>query len=390
MEIQNKENLNRVAIVAVGYNRIKSMQRLLGSLLIADYYGNNVPLVISIDASGDTKLYQYAQQFEWPYGEKYVNIQQERLGLKNHIYQCGDLTRYFKAIILLEDDIFVSPHFYDYVLQTLDAYGEDDRVGQISLYLNEMNGYVGLPKPILQNGSDVYLMQAVSSWGECWNKQMWDKFVAWRDTEGTEEKVQESRLPLAQKKWTRAWSKFYNAYLVNTGKYVIYPQVSLTTNFSDAGEHGGTNNSIVQSSLQQASFQYRLFPFDQLVKYDGFGNNLAIYEMLGLSESECLLDLYGMADYSKMNLYDYILTTRVMDATPIRTFALNMRPLELNIKYNIKGIGIYLYRCKEIKDVKEYAIDLSDYYLKGFNLKELRRYIYNYYIKAFKRKLSVR
>ena len=113
---------DKVAIVAIGYNRLESMKRLLSSLLKASYTVDNVPLVISIDCSGDTKLYDYVRTFEWPFGPKYVKIQTERLGLLKHVLQCGGLTKFFKAAILLEDDIYVSEFFYDYVyyLRILD------------------------------------------------------------------------------------------------------------------------------------------------------------------------------------------------------------------------------------------------------------------------------
>lgn len=45
-DLQNKE---KVAIICVGYNRIKSMKRLLGSLLKAVYPSKDIPLVISVD-----------------------------------------------------------------------------------------------------------------------------------------------------------------------------------------------------------------------------------------------------------------------------------------------------------------------------------------------------
>ena len=90
-----------VAIVAVGYNRLDSMKRLLNSLLQANYPIDDIPLVISIDCSGETMLYDYVKDFNWPFGQKYVNIQEERLGLRNHIYQCGDLTEFFKGVIVL-------------------------------------------------------------------------------------------------------------------------------------------------------------------------------------------------------------------------------------------------------------------------------------------------
>ena len=141
MNLDFSGNKDKVAIVCVGYNRIKSLSRLLNSLLCAKYPNNDIPLVISIDCSGDQSLYNYVREFKWPYGNKYVNIQEVRLGLKNHIYQCGDLTKYFKAIILLEDDLVVSPVFYSYVLQSLNVYSEEPRIAEISLYKNE-------PRPV--------------------------------------------------------------------------------------------------------------------------------------------------------------------------------------------------------------------------------------------------
>lgn len=97
--LQRQENKQKIAIICVGYNRIKSMKRLLGSLLNAEYPSNDIPLIISIDCSGDEELYNFVRDFEWPYGEKYVNIQKERLGLRNHIYQCGDLRGHLQTSV---------------------------------------------------------------------------------------------------------------------------------------------------------------------------------------------------------------------------------------------------------------------------------------------------
>ena len=54
--IDKEENRGRVAIIAVGYNRLDSMTRLLSSLTKASYDCDNVPLIISIDASGNQEL----------------------------------------------------------------------------------------------------------------------------------------------------------------------------------------------------------------------------------------------------------------------------------------------------------------------------------------------
>ena len=86
--IEKLDNQSKLAIVVVGYNRIDSIKRILRSLETAHYPSNDIPLVLSIDCSGDEGLYQYVRDYEWPCGEKYVIIQKERLGLKKHIFKC--------------------------------------------------------------------------------------------------------------------------------------------------------------------------------------------------------------------------------------------------------------------------------------------------------------
>ena len=385
MIINDPHSKEQIAIVVVGYNRLKSITRLLNSLLEAHYPEKPVPLVISIDCSGDETLYQYVCDFNWPFGEKYVNIQKERLGLKHHIFQCGDLTRFFKAVVLLEDDLCVSPYFYEYVEKTVDTYGEEDEIAEISLYKNETNGYAYLPFINLQDGCDVFLMQDVSTWGQCWTEQMWEKFVSWNSNH-TDEDIRNVDMPERIKKWERAWSKYYNAYVVDTGKHVLYPNISLTTNFSDAGEHGGTNNSIVQVNLLQGRKRYELRPVYELIKYDIYGNNESIYDWLGLNANDLCLDLYGIRnDRSKR----YLISTKKYSYKIINSFALNMRPIELNIKYNLKGEGIYLYDTAEGSgNDKGYSIYLASYLLRAFNSGLLLKHVIGLYKNKIIRKIK--
>lgn len=388
MNISDHINKNKIAIVIVGYNRLKSITRLLGSLVKAKYPPKDIPLVISIDCSGDEELYTYLRNFEWPYGKKYIDIKKERLGLKNHIFQCGDLTKYFKAIILLEDDLFVSEFFYTYVEQTVEKYGHDDRIAEISLYKNETNGYVGLPFDNMQTNSDVFLMQDVSTWGECWTEYMWNQFKDWL-SHTDEPTIQALDMPDAIKKWTRAWSKYYNAYVVSNHKFVLYPNVSLTTNFSDAGEHGKGNSNIVQVNLQQSNLDLKLPNYEDLIRYDIYCNNEAIYSWLGIPSNEVCLDIYGIREYT-LNKH-YILSPKILSFKKVKSFALSMRPIELNIKENILGSGIFLYNSTiYVKHKKiSYSKDFVPYFLQGFNIFLLRKYIFKNIGKSIKRKLHL-
>ena len=66
-------NKNNIAVVVVGYNRKKSIKRLLNSLLNSHYLNDNVPLVICLDNCGNNDVYDFANQFNWRFGEKFVN-----------------------------------------------------------------------------------------------------------------------------------------------------------------------------------------------------------------------------------------------------------------------------------------------------------------------------
>src|SRR5574344_1345043 len=98
-----------IPIVVVAYNRLESLKRILASLSRGEYPREPVELIISIDRGDNQEVLQYADAFPWPHGEKRVIYRPENLGLKRHILTCGDLTQDHDGIILLEDDLVVSP-----------------------------------------------------------------------------------------------------------------------------------------------------------------------------------------------------------------------------------------------------------------------------------------
>ena len=116
------------AIVAIGYNRVNSIKRLLESLLRADYLNDKVDLIISIDNSGTTSVEEYAANMEWPFGNKIIKTYPKRMGLRNHILTCGDYVEGYDGIAVFEDDIFVAPTFYSFMKQAVEFYKDDDNV----------------------------------------------------------------------------------------------------------------------------------------------------------------------------------------------------------------------------------------------------------------------
>ena len=337
MEISN---LDKLAIVVVGYNRLDSIKRVLKSLLDSSYPSNDIPLVISIDCGGVEELYEYVKGFAWPYGEKFVNIEKERLGLKKHIFKCCGFSKYFKGVIILEDDSFVAPYFYYYATCAIDRYGEDDLVCGISLYVSHNNEYVNIPFFPYNNGSDVFLLQDVQTRGECFTYHQWESFEKWLPN-NEDRDFSEVYMPERIKTWKRAWSKYYYAYMVEVGKYFVYPYTSFVTNMGAVGEHATTVVNVVQVALEWGHKEY-IFPSSQnLVRYDAFYCNEELYNRLSLPPNDLCIDYYGFNP--NIPRRRYVLTYKSLPYKIIRTFGLRMYPIEVNVIMNIEGSGLFLY-----------------------------------------------
>ena len=265
-------------------------------------------------------------------------------------------------------------------------YSTDNRIAQISLYRNEIVGQVGLPFILMPSSSDVFLMQAVSTWGECWTYSMWQGFREWLQY-FDEKRIDFLDMPETYKRWTKAWSKYYNAYLLDTNKYVIYPYTSLTTNFNEAGEHASASNSIVQVVLQQSDMEYRMENYDLLVKYDIFRNNQNIYDWIKIPREDVLLDIYGYHEIK--DGYKYLLTSKKYPFKAVKAYAAKLTPIELNLKYDITGSGVYLYELPDGKSVvkkPKYHKEFVASYLNKYNAHVLIDYMSEY----IKRKVIAR
>ena len=389
MEMNNnhiiEQDKSKIAIVVVGYNRLNSIERLLGSLSRA-HYETEVPLVISIDASGCQPLYDYVKRYQWKFGKKYVLIKEKRLGLREHILSCGDLTQYFKAVVILEDDIFVSEYFYDYVQSAVNKYGDDSHVGGISLFRPKFDR--NYPIEFEQDGNDVFAYQTVESWGECWTENMWKGFREWyNDT--PDHVFSTVDMPEFMKNWKKAWSKFYMAYQIENNKYFIYPSVSYTTCFADAGVHGG-ESSVGQVLLSTGKRNYSMPEYESLSKYDIYGTNEKVYQWLGYDKDDICVDFYGLHD--RCDGHKFLLTPYKCSSFKVnKTFALSLHPMELNVKYKLDGDGLFLYDIAATPN-SEYKRQitplLSSYMVGGFNIYVLFEYVVNFFKGNWLRKLK--
>ena len=261
----------RPAVVAVGYNRPEALLRLLESLR-AGAYPPGVPLVISLDWSGDAAPAAVAEAFEWPHGPKRVIRHPQQLGLREHILACGDLTQEFGGIILFEDDIVAAPHHYAYVQAAFDFYGDEPAIGGVALYSYRLNEFNNLDFEALDDGSDVYFLQVAASWGQAWTASQWSAFRAWYGRHSGDPIRVEDRLPRQLEAWrANSWKRFYIKYLTATGRTFVFPRPSLSTNMAIAGTNTKRLVSIYQSPLDLLPRRWRFRSLaNSLAQYDVF------------------------------------------------------------------------------------------------------------------------
>ena len=342
----------KITLVVVGYNRADSIRRILYSLSRADYSYSNIRLVISLDHSGNEEVSRSAEDFEWKYGEKIVLCHPERLGLRRHIISCGDLTEKYGAVMILEDDLYVSPDFYNYAMRALDKYGEHPQIAGIALSTKRELLESTFPFFPLRNGYDVFFQQFATSWGQVWNERMWSTFREWygRHPELPWHKdVPESVLNYPE----TSWAKFYQTYIVDTGKYFVYSYDSLTTNFGDAGQHFGSVSSSAQSVLFYGKRDYRMPEFENGIKYDIYGEPVGLGGYLGVPEEELTCDMWGRK--RKEAYLRYVLSCRRLPYKVRKTFGMQMKPMELNVMEEIQGEGLFLYDTSFAAEDKEEA-----------------------------------
>lgn len=351
----------KIGICVITYNRINSLKRLLSSLEKA-YYPNPVDLIISIDKSDTDAVETFAKEYVWQFGEKRVITHERNLGLRAHVLSCGDLLKEdYDALVVLEDDTSVAESFYLYASQCVEKYKDNEEIAGISLYnfaMSYHNRQIFIP---LVTDSDVYLMQCAQSWGQVWMRKQWTEFRAWYDVH-SEEFTDAAHLPHSICSWPKSsWLKYHTRYCIETEKYFVYPYVSLSTNNSDAGTHADKSSNLCQTSMIYGI--KKSFNLNPSIKYDGFFENEILYSVLGLTKEECCIDFYG--EKKNREHRRYWLTLESQPYKRVKSFALELKPYEMNIINDRRGNEIFLYDTS-----------LSGKAPKAISASELKKYLF--------------
>lgn len=340
-------------IIIVAYNRPQSLLNLLHSISKAKYYSDvDVTLIVSIDYSGNNEVYDVAQNFLWKYGKKQIISHPERLGLKKHIISCGELSQKFGTVIILEDDVLVSPSFYYYAVEIITRYYSDDKIAGYGLYQYENNEASNLPHSVIEEGFDSYFMKVPCSSGQIWTDMQWHAFKTWLN-EG-QYITEYDYIPNNVKAWPEtSWKKYFWKYLVDKDKYFTFPTKSFTTNSGDAGEHHKEVTIIHQSHLNLKKENFNFPDFDQTLNvYDQFFEILPIKcKISDLYKNNVEIDLHGTKD-NHLIKKDFCISTRYCKKS-IQNISFAVFPVQLNLvigDFDSENDTICLGKTKDFED----------------------------------------
>ena len=360
-----------IPIVVVAYNRLESLKRILASLSRGEYPREPVELIISIDRGDNQEVLQYADAFPWPHGEKRVIYRPENLGLKRHILTCGDLTQDHDGIILLEDDLVVSPDFYRYAQECCTFVQGQDRIAGVALYNHRLSQLTEKVFEPLEDGFDNWYFRYACSWGQMWTKEQWALFKAWFTEHSDYDFAASAKIPEHIKDWGKnSWLKYHIAFCIETDRFFLYPRVARTTCFSDAGVNFSESENTFQVPLMAAgrTGALRLSHLEESkAVYDQWMENLFLSRFLG---KDACIDLYGAkTDFEGKN---YLLTTSgVEGGKVICSFGREMRPQEWNVLGEVPGDVIRLYQlspnAKKLPRTRSSRVEDAQYYIRGIS-----------------------
>ena len=270
------------------YTRANATTELLDNLATSDYssYGKDLPLVIHLDrprnnGPNETATWQENRaverlivDFEWPHGPKLLDIQSQHVGLKMSWLSAWQHSNPDDLMIALEDDMLVSPLYFQWLLHILGSYNlwqapnRDQSLLGISLspiLFDEISEQVPPSQAWLPGDHvsppelPIFLHGVPSSWGGVYFGEHWRRFLSFVAVRGAPPFYEETeegaggdpnlRLPNSTTNtWVRSWKRFMFDYAYGRGAYMIYPNLQslggLAKSLFLPGEHYNVTNPI--------------------------------------------------------------------------------------------------------------------------------------------------
>lgn len=202
---------------------------------------------------------------------------ESNLGLANSIIsETTSLCEKYGRVIVLEDDLIVSPYFLEYMNDALTLYESNPKVMQISGYMFPVD---------IESDSDAIFLPFPTTWGWATWRESWKDFN--RQTSGYEQLKKDKKL---RKKFNLegsynyfkilkyqiegkvdSWGIYWYLNVFMAGGLTLFPVRSLVNNIGFDGS--GTNCEVSSSYDENTDFLQRVSRFPTLCKIDDLSMN---------------------------------------------------------------------------------------------------------------------
>lgn len=232
---------NLAPIAVFGYRRARSLARTLDDLQACPEYTGSPVYVFSDGPKNDAARRDVASVREMLARRRTPNMTiieaPENRGLARSIIEGVErLTREYGRVIVIEDDLRLSPLTLAWFNRGLETYEDDARVMQISAHVHTV--------PALRRTDSAFFLPFTTTWGWATWKRAWDQFdpaaEGWEalktdadlarrfDVDGA---FQYSRMMIAQMEAALdSWGVRFYWTVARAGGLVLFPPASLVKN----------------------------------------------------------------------------------------------------------------------------------------------------------------
>ncbi len=393
------------AVVIPAYKRTEPLRRLLDSVIKNDQKRIE-KIIISLDGGYEPKVGEIAKFFSNIDSRVEIIYQPHNLGLRDHLLKCLGLCSVYECVVVLEDDLIVSPGFFNLCEFYAGSLGVNDDYVGASLYAYQYNEFADQPFSY-DNwlASDFYSMLVPSSWGTVVHKNSWSAFENWLKCHNRVFPFVDDRMPEVVQRWpASSWKKLLFAYMIEKQKFFLFYKSSACTNCgSPSGTHMKTPTNLYQVSLMPILNDVLEFEFNSdiysLPVYDSHMEPSASYlRCLGFQlPLDTAISFYGSKSVDLLCQSEFALipSWRLHEGKVVKRFPYGMRPpfAGLNHEGNIDETTPHyvLVKCAETKinsvtKWKKRYSEISNFYFggKNFYIYVMHRFIRKFLEKIFK------
>lgn len=264
-------------VLVVGYNRPAHLGRCLKSLSFNSNFSKH-PVFIYLDGPSNNQFLSVceealtvAQDFAKQNDNVKVFSNSNNFGLgKFVLFSIDNIFSFNDTIIVVEDDLVLSPYFLEFCSWGLKEYANDSSVGSIS----------GFSLPIGFCKSS-YFLRGAECWGWATWKDRWSDFE--RDGAILLQRLEERKLQrvfdldysyqymhMLDRQVhgsTNSWAIRWHAHNFLRGRLALYPNDSLVINIGNdgSGTNMGLTNSYVSSLAEQRPRMERIIVNEDII-----------------------------------------------------------------------------------------------------------------------------